>query len=238
MATSRNRRSGSDCAIRISAGAASRCAERRHDLVFHAIVGGRIHLQEVVSHRGATESAELAHSGEADELRACLRDVDHDRAGVGAPRLRQHKQRAARLGRVADFERDVLQHRNHFLRVRAHEAAERLDPQIGIGEIAFRHPCRRRKWRAGARGAATGVVGDTAAGGTVTAAGRGIPSDAGWSAPVAPRAPAVQRERHCGRHGPGVREAPGLEGAEQPCTTAHRCAACAARSRCEAIAPA
>ena len=86
----------------------------------------------------------LAHSSQSDELRTCLRDLDHGRTGLGASRLHQHEQRASRGGQVAAFERDLPQHRNHFRRIRVNEAAKRLDAQVRIGQVAFRHPCGRR----------------------------------------------------------------------------------------------
>ena len=63
--------------------------------------------------------------------------------------------------------------------------------------------------------------------------------DAASSAPVAAVPPAVQpRPAWQEVRATWLREAPELEAAEPPCTTAHRCAAAVARSRCEAIAPA
>src|SRR5258706_587911 len=59
------------------------------------------------------------------------------------------------------------------------------------------------------------------------------------SAPVARLAPAVQsRAASQEARATWLGAAPGSEEAEPPCTTAHRCAACVARSRYEATAPA
>ena len=137
-------------------------AERRDDLVFHALGGGRVDLHQLVRDAGPPKRPSSRTAAMRTDLRTCLGHLHDGRARFGTARLHEHEQRAAGVVRSFGSERDVLEHRDDLRAIGANQAAERLDAQIGVRHVALGHPHRRRRRRAAAQEGQRGLGGRAA----------------------------------------------------------------------------